>query len=147
VRPASPTRRLLRALACGTAGALLVAGCATTYDETIASEVSAAAEPTTSTTLPVGTAAELLPLLVAEARGLSELMTDGEGDDATSAAMRISQYWDAVKSEVNAARPDLLSDFSANVDRCQTAVQYHRAADADKAAKNLAALAETFFAS
>ena len=43
----------------------LTAGCATTYDETIASEESVAAEPTTTTTLPTGTAAELLPRLVA----------------------------------------------------------------------------------
>ncbi len=136
------TAHLLRALASGLVAAVALAGCSTTYDETIASEVSAAAEPTTSTTLPVGTAAELLPLLLADAEGLSNLMIDG--GDAAGAALRISQYWDAVKTEVNAARPDLLSDFSANVDRCQTAVQFRRAADADKAAKNLSVLVETF---
>lgn len=137
--------RVVGALAAAIAAVTLVAGCATTYDETIASEQSVAAEPTTSTTLPTGSAADLLPLLVAEASGLSDLMmNDG---DATAAAQRIAQYWAAVKTEVNAARPDLLSDFSANVGRCATAVQFHRAADADKAAKNLAALVESFLSS
>ncbi len=119
-----------------------LAGCATTYDESIASEESSAAEPATSTTAPAGTAAELLPRLVEEASSLSGLMLE-EGD-AAGAAARVAQYWDAVKAEVNDVRPDLLSDFSANVARCQTAVQFKRAADADKAAKNLSALVDTF---
>jgi len=126
------------------AGALALGACSTTYDEEIAADESAAAAPTTSTTLPAGTAAELLPLLADEAGNLSTLMIDG--GDASAAAARIEQYWAAVKDEVNAARPDLLSDFAANVRRCSTAVQYKRAADADKASKNLDALIDTFLA-
>lgn len=135
---------LLVALAAASLASMATAGCATTYDETIASEESAAAAPTTSTTLPSGSPAELLPLLEAEAGRLSGVMIDG--GDAAEVAERITQYWAAVKDEVNATRPDLLSDFSANVERCRTAVQFRRAADADKAAKNLAALVESYLA-
>lgn len=124
------------------ASALGLAACGTTYDEQIASDESIAAEPSTTTTLPTGTAAELLPKLAEEAGQLSTLMIDG--GDASAAAERIAQYWAAVKTEVNASRPELLSDFAANVERCTTAVQFKRAADADKASKNLDALVDSY---
>jgi hypothetical protein len=122
-------------------GSAVVSSCATTYDTTLASEQ---ASTSTSSSLPTGTAADLLPRLVTEASGLSGLMMAGM--DAGGSAQRIQELWDAVKDEVNRQRPDLLSDFSANVARCVRAVQFSRAADADKAAKNLVALADAYLA-
>lgn len=118
-----------------------VAGCATTYDTTLASEQ---ASTSTSSTLPTGSATELLPRLLQEAEGLSALIMAGK--DADGSAQRIQELWDAVKTEVNAKRPDLLSDFSLNVGRCTHAVQFSRAADADKAAKNLGVLVAAYLA-
>ena len=127
------------------AAALTLTACGTTYDAEIASDESVAAEPATTTTLPTGSAEELLPKLAEEAAQLSTLMI--EDGDAAAAAARIGQYWEAVKAEVNANRPELLSDFSLNVGRCATAVQYKRSADADKASKNLDALVASYLAS
>jgi hypothetical protein len=136
-RPHVRARLGVIALSC-----LGLAGCATTYDDSLA---TAQASTSTSSTLPSGTAEELLPRLLDEATGLSGLMI--AGDDADSSAQRIAELWDAVKAEVDERRPDLLSDFSSNVALTGRAVQFSRAADADKAAKNLQRLVDAYLAS
>lgn len=136
----TPTqRRVAAAIISAAVSAATVTGCATTFDASLATDPAAT---TTSSTLPVGDATELLPKLAAEARGLAALMI--AGDDAAGSAQRIQELWDAVKVEVDTARPELLSDFSRNVARCQTAVRYKRAADADKAGRNLTTLVDAF---
>ena len=74
------------------------------------------------------------------ARGLAEC---GHHREA-GALQREQELWDAVKAGVNAERPDMLSDFSSMIDLSATAVRFDRAADADKAAKNLKVLTEVF---
>ena len=119
--------------------ALTLSACAaTTYDETLATSDTTAAS--TTTTLPSGSPAELLPRLADEAAGLSAVMI-AEGDAAAVAA-RAAALWAAVRPEIARDQPELLVDFDANVARLATAVQYKRAADADKAAANLAVLVE-----
>jgi len=117
----------------------LLASCATTYDTSLATEQ---ASTSTSSTLPAGTPEELLPRLLAEATGLSDLMQ--AGGDADGSSQRIQELWDAVKTEVNAHRPDLFFDFSSNVALSQRAVRFKRAADADKAARNLGVLVDAY---
>ena len=112
----------------------------TTYDPTFATSATTAA-PTT-TVLPVGTAAELLPRLRTEAASLSGVMID-EGDE-DGVYERILALWDAVKTEVGQARPDLLPGFEQNIALVGKAVQFSRAADADKASKNIDALVSSF---
>ncbi len=129
-------RRVLFALSCCTFG---LTACATTYDSTMATDPSATS---TTSTLPSGTAAELLPQLAAEASALSAVMI-AQGD-ASAQTDRIQQLWDAARVEVGAHRPDLLADFLANVARIHRAVQFKRSADADKAAKNLTVLVNAY---
>ena len=114
--------------------------CATTYDKELEPNTS----PSTSTTLPSGTAAELLPQLSAEALSLSGVMIDGGDDDAV--AEQIAALWTAARDEVLANRPDLIDGFDQNVAMVARAVQFKRAADADKAAKNIQTLVETYLA-
>ena len=131
-------RRPLLLLVAGAAGMLAVQGCAaTTYDESLDTSETVAA---TTTTLPTGTAAELLPRLAIEAAGLSAVMI-AEGD-ASAVVDRAAALWAAARPEVARDRPELLGDFDANVERLATAVRYKRAADADKAAANLQVLVD-----
>ncbi|MFN8021871.1 MAG: hypothetical protein U0Q03_10125 [Acidimicrobiales bacterium] len=124
--------------------ATVAVGCsATTYDPSLATPASSVAA--TTTTLPSGTAAELLPRLRGEAALLSaELLDDG---DATAVAERIAALWDAVQDEVGANRPDLLASFEANVALAQKAARFSRAADADKASRNFDALVTAYLGS
>ncbi len=123
---------------------LLAAGCAsTTYDETLATSATTAAA--TTTTVPTGTAAELLPRLRDEAASLSGVMID-EGD-ADAVAQRIVALWEAAGQEVGRTRPDLVDSFDDNVALVLKAVQFSRAADADKASKNFDALVDAYLAS
>lgn len=121
---------------------LLLAGASacspTTYDAT----ATTAPAVTTATTLPTGPAAQLLPELVAKAATLSAAITNGTNDGQI--ADQIADLWDAAKQEVGRTRPELLGDFDANVGRCATAVRFNRAADADKAYRNLVALVDTY---
>ncbi|MCX6520519.1 MAG: hypothetical protein NTZ21_07630 [Actinobacteria bacterium] len=123
---------------------LLSTGCAsTTYDETLAT--SATTAPATTTTVPTGSAAELLPRLRDEAASLSGVMID-EGD-ADAVAARIVALWEAAGQEVGRTRPDLVVSFDDNVALVLKAVRYLRAADADKASKNFDALVDAFLGS
>jgi hypothetical protein len=122
----------LRALALVAAAGL--AGCATTYDSTLVQDTS----PATTTTLPSGTAADLLPRLEDEAIGLSAVMIDGGDDEAVSE--QIESLWTAARPEVTSSRPDLVDGFDQNVALVAKAVRFKRAADADKAANNLSML-------
>ena len=118
----------------------LVSACSpTTYDssaETVP-EIDA-----TTTTLPSGTAAELLPLMLAEVQGLplKVMNADGDGD----AARRIEQLWAAVRPEIEANRPELVADFEFVVRRTRDAADRNRPADADRAFKNLTSLVQAY---
>jgi len=134
---------LLVALAVGSS--LAGAACASTTYVDDATDVSATEArdpaPTTSAAI-AGTAAELLPQLADAASALPQVMIDG-GDDRAAAA-RIASLWAAVQQEVAATRPELEADFAANVRRCASAVEFNRAADADKAAANVRALVDAY---
>ena len=132
-----------RAAAMATLAALSLAALSacspTTYD------ASAETTPPTdqvTTTLPTGTAAELLPLMLAEVEGLPLRVMNADGDGA--AATRIEQLWAAVQPEIEANDPDLIPDFEFVIRRCRQAADRNRPADADRAAKNLAALVDAY---
>ncbi len=119
--------------------ALTLSACApTTFDQSLTSTTTIAV----TTTVPVGSAAELLPRLVAEAQGVTQLMIDG--GDARSAVERLTALWNAVRPEVAATRADLIDGFDQQIDRFQRAIQYKRAADADKSARNLVELVAAY---
>ena len=111
---------------------------ATTYD----SELVATTTIAVTTTVPTGTAVDLLPRMVAEGQSVGGLMVDG--GDSRAAVERLTALWTAVRDEVAASRPDLIDGFDQQVDRFQRAVQFKRAADADKSARNLDVLVDAY---
>ena len=119
--------------------ALGIAACSgTTYDESLVTD----ALPATTSTLPTGTAAELLPRMLDEVAGLSAKVSAGDG--ANDAASRVEQYWAAIENEVTAARPELVEDFLFVVSRCRSAADFSRPADADRAYRNLGSLVDAY---
>jgi hypothetical protein len=119
------------------AGALVLSACgATVYDESAATTTMAA----TTTTLPTGTAAELLPRLVAAMSNLSILIGPVPDDlrpdgDKRRQLAEIEALWDAVEREVTADDPETAETLTRMVDLARQAVEKNRPADADKAAK------------
>jgi hypothetical protein len=111
---------------------------ATTYDSSISTGMLA---PTT-TVLPSGTAADLLPQLVSEARGLSTLIVD-QGDKI-AAVERIEALWAAVRSEVVGKDRDIATEIEAEIAKGRSAATLNRPAAADKVYRNLTALVQAY---
>ena len=125
---------------CGALAVALLAACSpTTYDSTADTKPEHTA---TTTTLPSGSAADLLAEMLAEVQRLPQRVMNADGDGA--AATRIEQLWAAVQPEVAAQRPDLVSDFEFVVRRCRAAADRNRPADADRAFKNLDTLVRAY---
>jgi hypothetical protein len=133
-----PAGRVGLIAALGVAVLGLGACAATTYD----SELVATTTIAVTTTVPTGTAVDLLPRMVVEGQSVGGLMVDG--GDARAAVERLTALWNVVRDEVAASRPDLIDGFDQQVDRFQRAVQYKRAADADKSARNLVVLVDAY---
>ena len=129
-------RRLLAVLCTAGIAGTLVACAPTTFDETIATT----APSSTTTTLPTGSLAEILPLMLAEVETLGRKVEAGDG--AKDAATRIEQYWAAIVAEVERDHPALVEDFEFVVSRCRLAADRKRPADADRAFRNLSTLAD-----
>ncbi|MEX0847968.1 MAG: hypothetical protein WD023_09335 [Ilumatobacteraceae bacterium] len=115
-----------------------LAGCATTYDEALVADTA----PATTTTLPTGTTAEILERLRTQSVALSGVMIDG--GDTTEAYDSLADLWAAARPDVQAARPDLIDGFDRSLAMSKKAVDYKRAADADKAARNIDALVSAY---
>jgi hypothetical protein len=113
---------------------------ATTYDQSIADDSAA---PTT-TVLPTGSPAELLPQLVDEASHLSALIADG--GDKQSAVDRLQALWSAVEAEVTRQDRDIATEIGAEIEKGRKAAQFNRPGSADKAYRNLSALVQAYLA-
>jgi hypothetical protein len=111
---------------------------ATTYDTSISAETAA---PTT-TVLPSGTAVELLPQLVTEARGLSALIVD-QGDKI-AAVERIEALWAAVRTEVVGKDRDIATEIEAEIAKGRSAATDNVPGAADKVYRNLTALVQAY---
>ncbi|MBK5331411.1 MAG: hypothetical protein JJD93_05535 [Ilumatobacteraceae bacterium] len=111
---------------------------ATTYDSSISTGTPA---PTT-TVLPKGTAAELLPQLVTESAGLAALISDG--GDKTAAVERMEALWAAVRSEVNGKDLDLGTQIEAEIAKGRHAAQFNVPAAADKVYRSLRDLVQAY---
>ena len=112
----------------------------TTYDTSI---TTAKPAPTT-TVLPTGSAAVLLPQLVTEASTLSSLIA-GQGDKL-AAVERIEALWAAVSAEVTGKDHDLAAEIGAEVVKGRTAAVLNRPAAADKVYRDLTALVKAYLA-
>ena len=119
--------------------ALAATSCAST---TIDSAVSEAPVVDTATTLPSGTAAELLPRLLTEVGTLSEII--GSDGRRTEQMATIQSLYDAVRPEI-ADNDGLAADsFDGALELCKRATRFKRPADADKCFRNLSALSEAY---
>jgi hypothetical protein len=119
--------------------ALSTASCAaTTYDTSITTQTAA---PTT-TVLPTGTPAELLPMMVTEAAGLSTLIADG--GDKIASVERIEALWAAVRDEVTRNDRDIANEIEAEVAKGRAAATFNRPGAADKVYRNLNALVTAY---
>ncbi len=131
-------RRTPLALVGATVVLLAVSGCSSTYDSTIANTTTTVA---VTTTLPTGTVDQLLPVMLAEVKALSEKVAANQGDDAS--ATLIEQLWAAMQPEITADHPDLVPSFEFIVRRCRAAADRSRPADADRAYRNLQTIADS----
>ena len=113
---------------------------ATTFDSSISTDTVA---PTT-TVLPVGTAAELLPELVVAAAGLSALIADH--GDKFAAVERIEALWAAVHVEVAGTDRDIATEIEAEIAKGRRAATLNRPGAADKVYRNLSALVQAYLA-
>ena len=119
--------------------ALSTASCAaTTYDTSISTQKAA---PTT-TVLPTGTPAELLPKMLTEAAGLSTLIAD-QGDKIASVE-RIEALWAAVRDEVTRNDREIATEIDAEVAKGRAAATFNRPGAADKVYRNLTALVQAY---
>ena len=130
--------RLTRPLVLLVLIATTVSCAATTYDTSISTGTLA---PTT-TVLPSGTAAELLPMLVTNASELSALIVDH--GDKFAVIERMEALWAAVRDEVTAKDRDLATEIGAEIAKDRTAARLNRPGAADKAYRNLSALVQAY---
>jgi len=119
--------------------ALSTASCAaTTYDTAITTQTPA---PTT-TVLPKWTAAELLPVLVKQAAGLSTLIAN-DGDKMASVE-RMEALWAAVRDEVGRTDREIAIEIEAEIAKGRAAATLNRPGSADKVYRNLTALVQAY---
>lgn len=111
---------------------------ATTYDTSISTGSLA---PTT-TVLPEGSAAELLPQLVTEAGVLSTLILD-QGDKI-AAVERMEALWAAVRADVVGNDRDIATEIEAEIAKARSAATFNRPGAADKAYRNITALVQAY---
>lgn len=126
---------------CATTGLLGLSACAKT---TIDPSVTTAPAVQTTTTLPTGTPAELLPRLLTEVGKLSDAI--GNGDHKTEQMKIVDNLWDAVRPAIAATDGVLVLTFDATIQLCHTGVRLNHPADADKCFRNLTALANSYLA-
>ena len=128
----------------GTALALLVlatstASCAaTTYD----SSISIGTPAPTTTVLPTGSAAVLLPMLVTDASQLSAVIVNA--GDKFAIVERIEALWAAVRDEVTAKDREIAIEIGAEIAKGRTAARLNRPGAADKVYRNLSALVQAY---
>lgn len=123
--------------------ALLIAlpACAST---TIDPSVTTPPVAVTTTTLPSGSPAELLPRLLTEVGKLSDAI--GEADGKGEQMQTIDTLWNAVRPEIAATDGVIVLTFDATIDLCRIGTRLNRPADADKCFRNLSDLADAYLA-
>ncbi|MCU1397616.1 MAG: hypothetical protein JWN62_725 [Acidimicrobiales bacterium] len=132
---------LLAALGVTAALALGATGCAKTL---IDPSVTTAPAVATTTTLPTGTPAELLPRLLIEVGKLSDAI--GNNDHKGEQIAIVDDYWNAVRPAISKADGVLVLQFDPVIALCDRAEQFNRPADADKCFRNLTVLSNAFLA-
>ncbi len=115
---------------------MLLSACApTTIDETL----TRSSEAATTTTVPRGSAAELVQRMADDAAALSDLI--GSRGRKTEQLALITAKWDVARPQIDPAQEVLVENLDAAVALCTIAVERNRPADADKCFRNLSTMA------
>lgn len=133
-------RRSPIAACCLVLGLTLAAtGCAKT---TIDTSVTSTPSVETTTTLPAGTAAELLPRLITQVAKLSDAI--GQNDNKGEQMKLINNLWTVARPEIAAQDGVVVLTFDAAIELCRQGEQFNRPADADRCLRNLTSLAGSY---
>ena len=124
------------------ATAILGLGATSCAKTLIDPSVTTAPAAATTTTLPTGTPAELLPRLLLEVGKLSDAI--GSNDHKGEQIAIIGDYWNAVRPAIAKADGVVVLQFDPVIALCQRAEKFNRPADADKCFRNLTELANAF---
>lgn len=105
-------------------------------------------ESTTTTTstlapAPTGDVGELLGQLGDLTDGLGQLIVDGDGDAARARLERARAIWEVMEPQIRQAGVDLVEEVQSVIDLITTAVERKRPADADKAQRFIALVADS----
>jgi hypothetical protein len=125
-------------------GLLIVAAslCACTGNPS-ANTASTVADTIPAPTIAItGTPGELLPEMAVEMSRLSSQIS-GVGDERVSLS-RIDGIWAVIQQQIQTQRPDLFDGMQTTIDLATSAVERNRPADADKAARLLGDLVDSY---
>ena len=119
-----------------------LAGCASTTIDTSVSTTIAGSGTTSTAPLPIAAGSDLQQM-VELATGLGDLIAAG-GTDDDEALTRIHALWDNTGSTLDDNDPPLFREVEHQLGLLDIAVEKHRPADADKAARNLGSVVTTY---
>ena len=105
-------------------------------------------ETTTTTTstlppAPTGDVKELLGDLAGLTDGLGQMIVDGDSEGAKARLAQARVIWEVMEPQIRAAGVDLVEEVQSIIDLITTSVERKRPADADKAQRFVALVAES----
>ncbi|MFM9226286.1 MAG: hypothetical protein ACKOQ1_06630 [Actinomycetota bacterium] len=101
---------------------------------------------TTSSTVPAtptGDVKQLLGELADVTDGLGQMIVDGDTSAAKARLAQARAIWEVMEPQIRAAGVDLIEEVQSIIDLIGTAVERKRPADADKAQRFIALVAES----
>lgn len=119
----------------------MLSGCAPTT-------IVGSLESTTTTTstlppTPTGDVKELLAQLANVTVGLGQMIVDGDTAGAKARLAQAQAIWEVMEPQIRAAGVDLVEEVQSVISLITTAVERKRPADADKAQRFIALVAES----
>jgi len=99
--------------------------------------------PSTVPATPTGDVKQLLGDLADLTDGLGQMIVDGDTAGAKARLARARAIWEVMEPQIRAAGVDLVEEVQSIIDLIGTAVERKRPADADKAQRFIALVAES----
>ncbi len=120
---------------CSIVALLVLAGCSTTIVGS--ADTTAPVKINVTTTLPIGTAEELLTNILEATNGLGDAIASGDTKTAKLRLNDVLANWEVLKPLIKDSSLDIFSDIERMVGLITSAVERKRPADADKALRYL----------
>ncbi len=120
---------------CSIVALLVLAGCSTTIVGS--ADTTAPVKINVTTTLPIGTAEELLTNILEATNGLGDAIASGDTKTAKLRLNDVLANWEVLKPQIKDSSLDIFSDIERMVGLITSAVERKRPADADKALRYL----------